>query len=425
MLYSKNLSIIYIILLLYAFYTNDLLPLCSIFLAFSIALVFYTKDIPIIFLSTLLLIYANYSIVMLRYLIPELCPINKEIDNVHFDLQGLRCMILFNGCLSFKMRNYVKEYLASTGRTSIHLSDQKCDQKKTHGDSRAVTFTIVLLLLIWVLFYDYNPNSGERAGYSPMYEYSTVFFIIGYYFAGGNKRLNVALLATALFYIAFDFLGGQRSTGIQIGIITVISLFYSYLSSKSILLLAFLGMMVTTAVAIFRGGFSATDIAMNSMMGESQDMMFASTTSAFAYYTSLTFIGTMEHYPLFERLFQFSQYLLSLILPGNVGESITALAEKYYVHYYGGMLPIYVYYYIGYIGPLIMALIVAKYYNMMLRFSYIRLGNKYPYLYIICIYVAATTVRWYNYSPNPLLRGVMLLCLVMLIYRKIFTLKKI
>ena len=109
MLYSKNLSIIYIILLLYAFYTNDLLSLCSIFLAFSIALVFYTKDIPIIFLSTLLLIYANYSIVMLRYLIPELCLINKEIDNVHFDLQGLRCMILFNGCLSFKMRNYVTQ----------------------------------------------------------------------------------------------------------------------------------------------------------------------------------------------------------------------------------------------------------------------------------------------------------------------------
>lgn len=423
MLYSKKISIIYVLLLLFVFYTHDLLAICAIFLAFTVILVFYTKDVPIIFLSTLLLLYANYSIVMLRYLVPELCAINEGIDNVNFDLQAVRCMTLFMGCLTYKMRKYKKVYTVKPALPNNHNYGTNSKNSRKYGDYKAVAFTVLILLLIWVVFYEYNPNSGERSGYSPMYEYSTVFFIMGYYFARGNKKLNFAIIAIALFYIVFDFLGGQRSTGVQIGIISVISLFYRYLSSKRIVLLAVVGIIITTAVALFRDEFSISNISMNSIMGESQEMLFASTTSAYAYYTSLTFIGTMEHYPFIVRLFQFFQYLLSLILPGNVGEPITALAEKFYVHYYGGMLPIYVYYYIGYIGPILMAWIVAKYYKIMFHFEQFKFDQRYSYYYIICIYVTATTLRWYNYSPNPLLRGVMLLCLVMLIYKKIFTLK--
>ena len=256
----------------------------------------------------------------------------------------------------------------------------------------------------------YSFSFGEQAGYSPQYEYSTVFFIIGLKYTGNSKFLTTLLLLLACFYILFDFLGGQRSTGVQIALIVVLMKFYKYLTPKLVLTMVLSGMILTRLVATLRASLFMTDFTIGDILSSMTETMFASDTAGHAYYTSLTFVATMDIYPLITRLGQFGDFVTSIFVSG-ADEGLAWICNRHFEHGFGGILGIYMYYYLGYLGTFLIACLVGFYYKMMMvtTSSLSQLNN---WAFIVCVYVAATTIRWYVYSPSQLLRGVLLLSLV-------------
>lgn len=383
---------------------------CWYLLLLSFLLLWLSRKNVILFISTLLIAYSNYSIVVLRYFFPESLIINNSLQQ--YDLVSIKIMVFFMSFLIgfILLKNYRNENKTTSEK---YIEDEFvlenslfCDT----GNSLIVAINIVALVLIWFFFFDFN--IGEKAGYSPLYEYSIVFFLFGFYYSKNNKLGKRVLVALAIFYVLFDFLGGQRSTGVQILIVVAIMCFYKFLTVKRILALFGVGLLLLTMVGIFRGNFSLEDVSFVNIIDYLKKGAFGFSTAGFAYYTSLTFIGTMDFYSVFDRIVQFIQFLISQITVGTFGKPITALALEHFTHYYGGVLPIYFYYYLGWVGPVISAFIVSIYYNILRTVENKRSG----FSMVVAIYVVVTTHRWYLYSPYQLLRGVFLVSLVYCAY---------
>jgi hypothetical protein len=145
--------------------------------------------------------------------------------------------------------------------------------------------------------------------------------------------------------------------------------------------------------------------------------MFAFSTAYFAYFASLTFIAVKPIYPLIERIFQFKDFLVSQFVLGTVGESLDAISLRHYYHAHGGVLPIYLYYYLGWLGVSISGIVVGLY----LRFMSLTKHKKSELKNIVAIYITSTVPRWYLYSPNQLIRGVMIMSLMYLAYSFIYS----
>jgi len=256
---------------------------------------------------------------------------------------------------------------------------------------------------------------GSKSGYSPLYEYSIIFFIIGFYYTGDSKISKILLSLLAIFYVVFDFLGGQRSTGIQILIILVLMVFTKYLNTRRIIVGAGILLVFITFIGLYRGNFSTTGINIGTIIDYLRNGGGGYATVGFAYHTSLTFLGSMQHYSVLERLQQFCQFFASQFVIGTVGQSLIQISRQYYTHYNGGVLPIYLFYYIGYIGTAGIAWLVSKYYNIMRAIDKSSSGYKTT----LAIYIASTTHRWYLYSPNQLLRGALLMLLMFWVFSKL------
>lgn len=406
------------ILLFVSFLISNYSVLTGILVFMSLLLVVKTRNNVLCFCSSIIIAYANYSLAFYRYWHDDLLPYNEITTATGtIDVIGLRaCIVLV----------FVLILILNYKIPAIHQKAKRLDnnlaQDKHHSNVLLVVITCLVLVFLWTNYYEFS--FGDRAGYSPQYEYSTIFFILGFKYAGKNKLLLIPLLALALFYITFDFLGGQRSTGVQIAIIVALMVFYDYLSVRRILIFGLGGMLLTSIVATIRASLFQPDFTLHDIIADMFETGFASDTAGYAYYTSLTYIGTMSYYDIVTRLSQFSDFIASIFVTGTVGEALPYIALHHYHHDFGGVLGIYMFYYLGYLGTVLIGCLVAFYYGLMNKvklFSF----EKNGIAYIIAVYVSATTIRWYLYSPSQLLRGVMLLSIVYFAYHIIEELPKV
>lgn len=416
---NANIELIAVTLICFSiFVLTDISILSFLLIIFSLALLFYARHSLMIFLSSLIIAYSNYSIVVYRYggkdLMEDWNSFNHSPD---IDLTALRIVVFFTFVLALRTRGIYNKM--RKGRNNI----ERIIEEKPSSNIFLVVITCIALVIIWFFFYDFS--FGTQAGYHPLYEYSTVFFIMGLKYAGNKWKLYVPILALALFYMVFDFLGGQRSTGVQIALIVLLMRFYRYLSPKRVVTLAFVGIFITTAVGALRGSLFMPNFTMKDVFDSMSNSMFASATAGYAYYTSLTFIATMDIYSFWARMGQFGDFVTSIFVSG-ADEGLAWITLKHYEHMFGGILGVYLYYYLGYLGTFLIATLVGCYYKLMSKFN---LSRKYrtSLSFVVCIYVTATTTRWYLYTPSQLLRGVLLLSLVYYGYKVIdkFKLKRL
>lgn len=392
------------ILLLASLIVGNYIFLSIVLFFFSVIFVYATRHNIYVLFSTLMIAYSNYGIVVYRYWAPEMMPYGEiSTTTGNYDETGLRICI------------FLMYFLFTLTTISFKKIKVRPDMQnlQMHNNTFLVLLSCAALILIWFLYYDFS--MGERSGYSPQYEYSLVFFIIGLKYAGTKKKLIFPLILLAIFYILFDFLGGQRSTGVQIAIVVALMVFNEYITPKRIVIGALLGMIVVRAVAVFRASLFTPDFTFNDIVEGMFDSWFAPDTAGSAYYTSLTYLATMDIYSLGTRLSQFGDFIATLFVVGTVGEALPYIALKHYWHMFGGILGIYMFYYLGYFGTALIGVVVAIYYRMMERIR-LMVKKKDSVFYVIAIYVSATTIRWYLYAPTQLLRGVMLLSIVYYAY---------
>ena len=395
-------------LLITSFLISDYLFLTVALILLSLVLVYKTRKNILCFISSFMIAYSNYSIVIYRYWKPDSMPYTEITTSTgDIDVTGLRICVLLVYVILIILNHKLADKQDKESGVSIS------DSQMPKPNFLLVLITCCALIYIWTNYFEFT--FGEKSGYSPQYEYSTVFFVIGFYYAQKKWYLKLPLLLLALFYILFDFIGGQRSTGVQISIIVALTVFYKYLSVKRIFVYGSIGLIIVNVVAALRGAILTPDFSFSDLLSSMTDTWFASDTAGHAYYTSLTYIGTMQYYGIVERLSQFSDFVASLLVVGTVGEALPYIAERHFYHNFGGILGIYMYYYLWYFGTILIGSLVAFYYVLMYRLKS-RINWNKGITYVVAVYISATTVRWYVYSPFQLLRGAMLLVLVYFAY---------
>lgn len=363
-------------------------------LTLSLYVTFKSRNNIAIFVMMLFISYCNYSILYGRYINPSIAQINKVIKSLHYDGVAINVMLLFITIIYFFLKPINKVDLSA----GFLMSEKRSNRIITWG-------AMGIIVLISLLFYTPDIGNG-RAGYSPMYEYSIVFFILGLYYSGKRNTYTVKIFTILLFlFVIRDFIGGHRVPGLQVLIVYFLFFVMHKTDYKKVTIISIAGIVFMNTIAIYRSSFILGDFSIINGFRNISEKMFAFDTAYYAYLASLTFVATKDIYSVIERGSQFIEFLSSQVIIGTVGESLYQISRKHFFHANGGILPIYLFYYIGWLGTLLTGILISFYINLIKSVNEHSPGLKK----VLTVYIIATVPRWYLYSPNQLLRGVLLM----------------
>jgi hypothetical protein len=346
---------------------------------------------PIFFI----LAYAIYSILIGRYLFPEIGLIINEVIDYEYDFLGLLLIFLFTTFLSLQ----VKE-----AGSNIY--------KMVPVDASYKNVVVSLVCLVvgvssQFIFSTIIPDS--RSGYSPMYEYSIVFYIVSLFYSLNTKYFKCLVLVVLFLMILRDFSLGHRATATQISLLIYVLVLSRYYTFKRFLSFFVIATLLMNSVSIYRRTFSYEFDTFFSELGYLITSKYlAVDTAYFAYVASLTFLSVHDMVSFSEIVSDLWNFIVSLVIVGTYGESLYTISKEYYPHSNGGILPLYMFYYFSYFAIPLITTVLAFYFNLIAK------GYQSTLKSLIFIYIFVTMPRWILYAPTQLFRGVSLFFLVVL-----------
>lgn len=377
---------------------NLLMPifngLVGVALLFISALsVLQVKDNKVLLVLFLIIAYVNLVIFFSYYFFPSHIPdfMSNQINALSLT-KGICCMTIFNGILYLFVRpQRAREF--------------------PYCKSNWLFYTLYILtcigLMISVVF-------KSNSLISKLAEYLLIPIIFLCFF--GNKSKNkriLILLFLALYCFCSVYVAKQdtvttgRITILQAILLVILCLYINKLKFRHILGIGFVGIFAMAALGLTRTGGA---VSFSNAIKSTFDSIFFGGTFTFAYGSSLTFIQTADTIVGFSvRIKSFLQFILSIFI--GSGRSIVALGNvptltsKYFLHYNGGLMPMYFYFWGGWIGVLasgaLLAFIINKASESESSFSGL----------FICL-SAAMVFRWYVYNPILLFRLSLLIFMI-------------
>ena len=351
------------------------------------------------------ILISNYSIVMANYFSDIESFFTSDANNA-VSITGLKVICVFMTILITLYNEKNKQF---DSNEKIEFTTVAIEKKEGHILIAVMYLFIIAFIAIFGIL---RPDTkGVRGSTSTLYEYSTIFFIVGfYYFSYINMYKKISLLLMLIIIIQDLFYGG-RATAIQIALI--IYIFYIQKSFKPnykiIIPLAITGFLVLSGVGMFRANFQFSTNSILNIVKSLGEKNLTLDTAFSAYYTSLTFIKTKSILTYPERIHIFINWLFSIFLGGNAvaNSNVAVITRRYFVHYAGGVLPFFGYFYFGYVGVILLAVVVSIYFNTMIQFN-----QKSVFYKCALLYVSISVPRWLLYSPSSLFRGVFLVAVL-------------
>lgn len=343
--------------------------------------------------------YLNYSVVLPNYIRILSSSYFTSFSDDPVSLFGLGILVVF------------VLLLTSLLPTKIKVTKLQQDIFSRYGTRHPHVIAFVLsAILFYILVFKFRRPSidGLRGSPSPLYEYSMVFFIVGFYFTGQNKFCRTILTALLVLFALQNFVFGGRIIGIQL-IMLYFLMFYAHkVNFSRVFPFVFAGFMLMSAIGVDRANFSLSVATLHRVFERVKDGLFALDTSYSAYFTSLTFLKVEDLVSVGTRLELFGRFVLSILLGGRIeNSSLPIYTRAYFLHYNGGILPYHFHFYLGWFGVFVSVCLLRLYVSLLNNLTYKSSGLSK----CLGIYVVASTFRWYLYSPLILLRGVLLLVL--------------
>jgi len=365
-----------------------LLIFCSFYLVYN-----YRKDTKL-FITYFFIFYVNYSISINRYIHVSLDGFLNQINDTITKGEGIFILLFFISIL-----------ILLSKECDTVINDTTKNHFVIEKGCNCIIGVVVILILITIFIGSayYKVFSGQ------LYEYSIIFFIIGFYFSGRNIKIRLSMVAIMFIYAFNTFYNGKRVSVLQI-IVVYFIMFHSYkISYKKTIPYIIGGVIFLTFISIYREGlgkFSILDVFIIL-----KNRMFAMDTAYYAYYTSLTFLKVKGIIDINEQFRLLRNFILSMFAGSRVVDSNLAnYTKSFYFHYDGGILPYFFYFWLGWLGLPLAAIIVSIYTNISSKIKLSSSGFKK----CLATYFCSIVFRWYLYSPTGLIRGVLLLLIVYL-----------
>lgn len=377
--------------------------LCYIDILISICLVFRFRTCRPFFILFLMNLYFIYSITIGFYINPIESKLYTSFTDKQVWLISLFILTLFLNTL----------FLFTTNKANINEFKQYNFNNKGN-DTFIVFFLQILLILIFIFGFDRPEVLNERGSPSTFYEYSVMIFIIIFYLSGRNRFYIISTSFLLILFALQNFIYGGRIMGLQLLIVFYLFYLMKKISTKTVILITCLGIFCLNAIAVYRNTFSLFTFA--DIVNYIERNNLALDTCVSANYTSLTFLRSMSFTSNAMRIGMLNKFILSIFTGNSLINNLdlTSYTRQYFLHYYGGIVPYYFYFYLGYPGVLIISAIVSKYFAVCHKY----LASNRDFIKILSIYLIATFPRWFLYTPINLFRG----CLILFLFYKLIEL---
>lgn len=375
---------------------NDIVALLLLFI--NLLSLIKARNNWYLFIVFSIITYSNYSICVSNYLAS---PINTFFASYAYTIVGAKGVNILLG-FSVLLLVCLPDTVISKQREIEIIKNNRHNVIVVLGVS-------LVLVLIWIFGYKRPETVGDRGSPTALYEYSLIFLIISFYYSGRDKRLYGLTLLLAGMYAIQNFVFGGRITGVQIVVVIVLCLFGDKLSIKKVIPVSALFFVIMSGIGLYRASILQYGMDIRVILQTIVSRHFALDTAYSSYYTSMTFLDVLARTSLKNRLYLFFQWVLSMLIGGSVPDSNLAYyTRQFFLHYNGGVLPYFAWFYLGFIGVLLLSIYIRFLFG---RISQVNVESS-GLIRCIAIYVCASTFRWYLYSPAQLFRGILLLCFV-------------
>lgn len=337
-----------------------------------------------------IILFSNYSICMANYIDP-ISSFFTSWNELPVATEGLHVLVVFSLFLNIltNTRGFQPPALIRHNKNNIIIA----------------CVTWVILVCIGILAFDRPDFAGDRGSPSVLYEYSTILAILGIYYSGRKIWLHVLYIVTLIGFAMQNFIFGGRVTGVQLLVAIFLCFFNDRIKLRYIFPFLLIGFVLMNAIGHFRANLSLNAETLLSVWADLKNNKMILDTAYSSYFTSLTFLATLPLVTWSIRLQMFLRYVLYIFVGSSVQDSNLAyFTHTYFNHYFGGILPFFGYFYLGWIG-----IILSTYYLRFL-FKHIReISIQSSGLWrCLAIYITITSFRWYLYNPSQILRGVFL-----------------
>lgn len=353
--------------------------------------IYLARNNSILLLLQVQLMYYNYSVIFSRYL-----HIVEEYREFYCNVGTYELGVGIFGILVFEMFMFAFTRKSAGSETARGI--------KLYAAEPNIIFSIVLfaaLILIGIFGFD-RSSFGNRGAASSLYEYSGLLFILGLYYLGDykNKYLKVMYSLLIIFFVIQGFVFGERVASLQFMVIWAIFFQVKHINLKNVLIATIAGIMLMTAVGLYRASYNMDGVRFENVWTFISNRLFTFNGADLGYYCSLTYILVAERVEWIDRLQMFGRFVVSIFVGNNSKADLPTYTRQFYAHWYGGFLPLYFYFYTGYVGMVFACGLYAK----MISIAYDRLQES-DYFKLLAIYLVATAARWYMYSPQIFLRS--------------------
>lgn len=317
--------------------------------------------------------------------------------------------VLFTGCPKLIKRTTMLSN-NSSGNNSIFSGG------KTSICMTYVFIGVIALISGWSMFIrltrGYVPSSA-------LYEYLVVFFIIAFFLSSGNRKLDYIISFFIIINCIYVFSNGERIAAVQFALVFFLRFLMHRLPKNIMLFGIIIGIVGLNAIGMWRGFTSFNvDYLANSVKELFRTGLVLDTAYS-AEASGLAMIKLAQDYSIFGRIRLSVIYILYTFLgskPFGIESNLVRLAQQQYPYSTGGgVLPCFGFFYLGYIGVILLGIVVEKYLKMIGKYN-IETSN---YKKCLAAFIFASFMRWYLYSPSPLFRGALLFTLVFFVATKL------
>lgn len=300
----------------------------------------------------------------------------------------------------------------------------------------ALSVILILILLFGIrgdnVFVSGGYNNFENVQKSTLHEYYILIYLFLIIYAPKNKFYNLIVKMFLIAYIIKTLIYGGRIEVVQICLLFfyLTYLFKTKIKTRYILIVLFLGIYVAGILSNIRSNpeiilsenylslFNPKDVFEIDLSNP-----YLSSTEGDVVQSSARMVGLINsnQLTLTDRFLSFVSYLVSPIIPPSYLSDLSNLAtykQNLFQSGGGGLISTFFYCWLGYLGPIVAALIIGLLIN-----NFFKTISKNYYIYGLCLLTMFP--RWFSYNPIFLIKFSLYAVLVFFLIKTIFVNKKI